>query len=112
MRYSLAEPGAAQNAPFRVSVFYLTNSADMRNLTVRSYSISAAARELSVDRNTLYKWIREKHIPPPKELFVSGIRLRIWTEKQMAKLREHKAKSYWGKGLDRRTGKKVNQKGK
>jgi excisionase family DNA binding protein len=73
---------------------------------MRSYSISKAARELGVDRNTLYKWIREKQIPAPKLVFVSGIRLRVWTEKQMVKLRKHKTMSYWGKGLDRRTGKK------
>jgi excisionase family DNA binding protein len=77
---------------------------------VHSYSISEAARELGVDRNTLYKWIREKHIPAPKAVFVSGIRLRVWTENQFAKLRDHKAKSYWGKGLDRRTGKKAKSK--
>ncbi len=63
---------------------------------MRSYSISEAARELSVDRNTLYKWIREKQIPAPKEVFVSGTRIRFWTEKGMAKLRQHKAERLLG----------------
>jgi excisionase family DNA binding protein len=81
----------------------------MSNIKTRDFSISEAARELGVRRTTLYKWIREKEIPAPKVLFVSGIRLRVWTEKQMAKLREYKASSYWGKGVDRRTGKKAKQ---
>jgi excisionase family DNA binding protein len=79
----------------------LTNSADLRNLTMRLYSISEAARNLGVDRNTLYKWIREKEIPTPKVQFVSGIRLRVWTETQMAELRAYKTSAYWGKGKSR-----------
>ena len=81
----------------------------MRNIKTRQYTMSEAAKELGVQRNTLYNWIREKQIPAPKEVFVSGIRLRVWTEKQMAMLREYKTTSYWGKGVDRRTGKKAKQ---
>jgi transposase-like protein len=81
----------------------------MRNITMRQYTISEAAKELRVQRNTLYNWIRDKQIPAPKEVFLSGIRLRVWTEKQMATLRKHKARSYWGKGVDRRTGKEAKQ---
>ena len=73
---------------------------------MRQYTISEAAKELGIQRNTLYNWIREKQIPAPKEVFVSGIRLRVWTEKQMVKLRKHKTMSYWGKGLNRKTAKK------
>jgi len=81
----------------------------MRNIKMRQFTISEAAKELGIQRNTLYSWIRGRQIPAPKEVFVSGIRLRVWTEKQMNKLREYKASSYWGKGVDRRTGKKAKQ---
>lgn len=82
----------------------------MSTIKARKYSISEAARELGVRRTTLYKWIRTKQVPAPKEEFVSGVRFRFWSETQMAKLREHKISSYWGKGIDRRTGKKAMQK--
>jgi transposase-like protein len=81
----------------------------MRNIQMRQYTISEAAKELGVQRNTLYNWIRHKQIPAPKEVFVSDIRVRVWTETQMVKLKEYKASSYWGKGIDRRTGKKTRQ---
>jgi excisionase family DNA binding protein len=79
----------------------------MSNIKARSYSISEAARDLGVRRTTLYEWIRKKVIPVPKLQFVSSIRLRVWTEEQMDKIREYKANKYWGKGVDRRTGKKA-----
>jgi excisionase family DNA binding protein len=82
----------------------------MRNIETRQYTISEAARELRIMRNTLYKWIREGVIPSPKEAFVSGIRLRMWSEEQMNKIREYKKDKYWGKGIDRRTGEKAKKK--
>jgi transposase-like protein len=75
----------------------------------RQYTISEAAKELGITRNTLYKWIRAGSVPNPKETFVSSIRLRVWNEEQMAKVREYKKKNYWGKGIDRRTGKKAKR---
>jgi excisionase family DNA binding protein len=96
--------------PFQAQVFLLTKWTGMSTIKTRDYSISEAAKELGVRRTTLYKWIRKKEIPAPKVVFVSNIRLRVWTEKQMAKLREYKASNYWGKGVDRRTGKKAKQK--
>lgn len=81
----------------------------MRKIEMRQYSISEAARELGITRNTLYNWIREGEIPSPKETLVSGIRLRVWNEEQMGKIREYKKNNYWGKGIDRRTGKKAKK---
>ncbi len=53
----------------------------MSTIKTRNYSISEAAR----------------------------IRLRVWTEKQMDEIRKYKANNYWGKGVDRRTGKKAKK---
>jgi len=82
----------------------------MSTIKTKKYSISEAARQLGVRRTTLYKWIRSKQVPTPKEEFISGIRFRFWSEAQMARLKEYKARSYWGKGVDRRTGRKARQK--
>jgi len=65
---------------------------------MRTYSISEAARLLEVDRRTLHRWIRDKLVPEPAVQVISGVRLRFWSEADMAKLRRHKAARYWGKG--------------
>jgi excisionase family DNA binding protein len=62
------------------------------------YSISEAARQLGIQRRTLYKWIREKRVPSPSTRIVAGTRIRFWTEKGMGKLRQYKAEKFWGRG--------------
>jgi excisionase family DNA binding protein len=62
------------------------------------YTISEAARQLGVQRRTLYKWIREEKIPTPSTRVVAGTRVRFWTEKSMAKLKQYKAARFWGRG--------------
>jgi hypothetical protein len=41
---------------------------------------------------------------------VAGALVKSWTEQEMQKLKGHKATSYWGKGVNRRTGKKAKPK--
>jgi predicted site-specific integrase-resolvase len=77
---------------------------------MKTYSISEAASVLGVDRTTLRRWVRQKQVPAPTPGIVEGILSKFWTEKDMDKLREYKAASYWGKGVDRRTGKKAKTK--
>jgi transposase-like protein len=72
--------------------------------------MSEAAGLLGVDRTTLRRWVRQKQVPAPTPGMVDGILSKIWTEDDMEQLRKHKATSYWGKGLDRRTGKKAKSK--
>jgi excisionase family DNA binding protein len=73
---------------------------------MKAYSISQAARLLGVDRRTLQRWVREKRIPVPTTQVVAGVRLRFWTEQDMAQLKEYKAARYWGKGKSRSRKKK------
>jgi excisionase family DNA binding protein len=79
-------------------------------LEMTDYSISEAARQLGIQRRTLYKWIREKHVPAPSTRVVAGTRIRFWTEKGMAKLRQYKAARFWGRGKRRKN--KQNSKSK
>lgn len=74
---------------------------------MRTYSISDAAKLLEIDRTTLRRWIREKKIPTPTPGIVEGRLSKCWTEDEMTKIKDHKATGYWGKGLDRRNGKKA-----
>jgi excisionase family DNA binding protein len=77
---------------------------------MKTYSISEAARILGLNRATLHRWIQDKLIPSPSTKIISGIRCRLWTETEMAKLKEYKAASYWGKGLNRKAVKRPRQK--
>jgi len=41
---------------------------------------------------------------------VRGRLSKVWTEKEMAEIRQHIASGFWGKGIDRRTGKRAKKK--
>jgi excisionase family DNA binding protein len=77
---------------------------------MKIYSISEAAQILGIDRKTLYRWIRKKLIPVPKPGVVDGRLARVWTTEELTAIRKHITESYWGKGVDRRTGKKAKKK--
>ena len=79
---------------------------------MKTYSVSDAARVLEVDRTTLRRWIRKKQIPAPTPGMVGGRLSKVWTEKEMAEIRQHIASGFWGKGIDRRTGKRAKKKQK
>ncbi len=69
------------------------------------YSIAAAARELNVQRKTLYEWIDRGYIPAPKARAMAGSNRDFWTEEEMTKVRQYRKQYYWGLGK-RKTGKK------
>ena len=74
------------------------------------YSISEVARILEVDRKTLHRWINYNLIPSPIPGVVNGRLARVWTNDDLVAIKKHMSESYWGKGIDRRTGKKAKQK--
>jgi len=74
---------------------------------MKNYSISDAARLLEIDRTTLRRWIRKKTIPAPTPGIIHGRLSKFWTAVEVDKIRKHMAAGYWGKGIDRRTGKKA-----
>ena len=102
-------PEQARVKPFELG-FYLTNAAPCGILYMKAYSISEAARLLGVDRRTVQRWIRDKRIPVPTTQVLAGVRLRFWTEQDMAKLKEYKAARYWGKGKSRNRKQRSKQK--
>jgi DNA-binding transcriptional MerR regulator len=74
------------------------------------YSISDVSRLLEIDPTTLRRWVRKKQIPAPVPGIVNGRLSKCWTEKDVAAIKEHKKSGYWGKGIDRKTGKKAKKK--
>jgi predicted site-specific integrase-resolvase len=76
----------------------------------KDYSISEVARIVGVNRRTLQRWILAKQIPHPKAEIVDGKLKKSWIAAEVAEIMEHKQRMYWGKGIDRRTGKKTKDK--
>jgi excisionase family DNA binding protein len=74
---------------------------------MKTYSIAEAARILEVDRKTLRRWIGKKVIPAPAPGIVQGRLAKVWTDRELMEVRNYMSQSYWGKGIDRRTGKKA-----
>jgi excisionase family DNA binding protein len=97
------------DAPVRVR-FLLDKCHSRDILKMKTYSISDAADILEVNRRTLYRWIKNKVIPAPKPGEVKGRLARVWTESDLAAIRDYMKQSFWGKGIDRRTGKKAKPK--
>lgn len=74
---------------------------------MKTYSVSETAKVLEVDRRTLQRWVRKKKIPVPTARIVNGRFEKSWTEEEMERVRAYKFAHYYGKGMDRRTGKKA-----
>jgi excisionase family DNA binding protein len=79
-------------------------------LNMRTYSVSEAAKAAGVDRRTLQRWIAKKQIPSPRVEVADGQLRKSWSATEIAEIQEYKKANYWGKGLDRRTGKKAKRK--
>jgi hypothetical protein len=41
---------------------------------------------------------------------VRGRLSKVWTEEEMGDIRQHIANGFWGKGINRRTGKRAKKK--
>jgi excisionase family DNA binding protein len=108
LRYSsVARIGTPEDEPVRVR--FLLDKCRTCGTMEMKYSVSNAAELLGIDRRTLQRWVSRKKIPAPTAGIVEGRLVKFWTEADMKLLKEHKAATYGGKGLDRRTGKKAKQ---
>jgi predicted site-specific integrase-resolvase len=74
---------------------------------MKTYSISGVSRLLGIDPKTLRRWIRKKVIPVPKPGIVEGRLSMCWSEIDIVKIGKYKNAGYWGKGINRKTGKKA-----
>jgi excisionase family DNA binding protein len=74
-----------------------------------NYSTSQVAKLLGIGYDTLHRWIQQKKIPAPKAQLVGGVRVRLWSKKDIEAAEQYKASHYWGKGSTRKPGKKQSQ---
>jgi excisionase family DNA binding protein len=76
---------------------------------MREHSISEVAKEIGVQRATLYEWIRTKKIPAPTLRKVSGVRFRFWSTAEVEKIKKYRTEHYREKPTLRK--KSVSEKG-
>ena len=63
-----------------------------------TYSTVEVAELVEVSWDTLNRWIRERKFPVPPVQSLGRIRVRIWTENDVEKVRKYKLDHYRGKG--------------
>ena len=65
---------------------------------MKTYSTADVAALLDISWDTLHRWMREEKIPVPAARALGKIRVRLWTEHDVAEVRKYKTEHYWGKG--------------
>jgi predicted site-specific integrase-resolvase len=58
------------------------------------YSTAQIARIIGVDKQTLLRWLWAGKIPEPKHFVNGGQKIRLWTDRDVKKLRSYKEANY------------------
>jgi excisionase family DNA binding protein len=74
-------------------------------MSPKLYTTGEAAAAVKITRATVQAWIAEKKIQPPKATELGHVRVRMWTESDVEKLRQAKNRLY-RKGRGRKPVKK------
>ena len=67
-----------------------------------THSTVEVAEIVDVSWNTISRWIREKKFPVPPVKLVGRVRIRLWTDADIAVVREYKKNYYRGKGSQKK----------
>jgi hypothetical protein len=65
---------------------------------MKTYSTIQVAKIVGVASGTFHRWIREGLVPAPPLRIVVGMKVRLWTSDDIAKVRQYKKQHYWGRG--------------
>jgi len=64
-------------------------------------STREVAAQVGIHRVTLEEWLRKGKVKPPKKLQIGGHTYRLWTDRDIERLRQFKTK-YYRKGRGRK----------
>ena len=64
-------------------------------ISMSPISTLEAAKRIGVGRATLERWLTLGKIKPPKPLRVGQKVFRLWTSKDIERVKQYKKKSYW-----------------
>ena len=73
---------------------------------MRTYSTGQAAKMLGVNRVTLQRWLIAGRVGEPKKVKMGGVEVRIWTDRDVERLRKYKQENYC-KGRGRKSKKRT-----
>ena len=69
------------------------------------YSTPVAARKCGIHHITLQRWVSAGKITPPKKQRIGGVVVRLWSDRDLERIRMYKRENY-------RKGRGRKQKGK
>ncbi len=72
---------------------------------MKGYSTVQVARMVGIHKGTLRNWLQQGEIPEPKRQSNGGQVIRIWTARDVERVKMHKA-SHYRKGRGRKKKKK------
>jgi len=66
------------------------------------YSTAEVAKLAGVSKNTLLRWLYARKVPEPRHHIDGGQDVRIWSERDLSRVRIYKDTNYWkGRGGNR-----------
>jgi hypothetical protein len=68
---------------------------------MRNYSTATVASEVGISKLTLVRWLTAGKIREPRRIKQGGIELRLWTTRDVERVRKYKLENY-RKGRGRR----------
>jgi hypothetical protein len=79
---------------------------DTGSIAMKNYSTARVAAEVGVSKLTLVRWLLAGKIKEPRRVNQGGQEIRVWTDRDVERVREYKADHY-RKGRGRKKGKKL-----
>lgn len=61
---------------------------------MRTYSTAQVAKEIGVHKFTLLSWLRSGRVREPRRVKQAGQEIRIWTDRDVERVRKFKAANY------------------
>jgi hypothetical protein len=74
---------------------YVKNTIDVRNMNPKKYTTREAADAAGITRVTLQTWIRKRNIAAPRLERIANIRVRLWSDSDVDRLKKVKKKIYY-----------------
>jgi excisionase family DNA binding protein len=77
---------------------------------MKRYSTVQVAELLEIGNDTLHRWIHEGKFEAPEIQLVGGVKVRLWTDVDIERVKKYKNNSFWGKGSRRKRKRKTRTK--
>ncbi len=59
-----------------------------------NYSTQQLARKLKISNQTLHRWMRAGKVKAPPKRKITGVTVRVWTPRDVERVRKYKAANY------------------